>query len=398
MSSAAEQIVSWLAEDGHCERPAHTVKQVQLDFTVGRSVLLPLLDKAITVVPTRDVMPVLKCFQVHVDPQRLRIVASDAEQTLLVSTTGIQVHWPGVAVFPGKKLLEIVKAAASDEIRIAVTGTIATVSAGASLWTLTLQSGADYPPMPAILDAAFTQVDRHAFTEAITTVRYAASRDPQRANLAIIDITDGKLTASDGARVHQITVPGLDLRMRIPIVVVDDLLRLMRLCERDTIMVGQSETKLIFRLGSDLFIVAKYYANFPDMEAQLLRPALENRQTLSCGKAALLAAIRRVRINADQDTSGIALTVGDNKLTLSTLDKFGNTAAETIAAVWSGGSRVLVVHHGFLTEMINTYGDEQCCFRLGEDTKTRRSPLMLRNEATGSVGVTQQMQADWANH
>lgn len=398
MSGGAELIAQILADDGSWEvRPEGTGSQQVLAFTIARSVLLPLLEKAITVVPTREVMPVLKCFQIHVDPQLLRIVASDAERTLLVSTRAVSAHWPGLAVFPAKKLLEIVKAGAADEIRVNVTGTVASIQIGPSLWTLTLPSGADYPAMPAVLDAAFVTVDREVFQAAVGCVRYAASRDPNRANLAVIDITDGVLTASDGTRVQQVTVEALNLRMRIPIDVVDDLLRLLKFSDRDTMHVGQSDTKLIFRFGADVFIVSKVHANFPDMQAQLLRPALENKHTLTVNRAALLAAIRRVRINADHQSAGIALTAEDNTLTVSTRDKYGNTAAEQVPAQWSGGPRVLVVHHGFLTEMITTYGEETCAFRLGDDTKTRRSPLMLRHVPTGSVAVTQQMQDDWAS-
>jgi hypothetical protein len=47
--------------------------------------------------------------------------------------------------------------------------------------------------------------------------------------------------------------------------------------------------------------------------------------------------------------------------------------------------------------MINTYADTTCSFRLGDDTKTRRAPILLRNDTTGDVGVLQQMNADWVN-
>lgn len=396
MSSGADLIANFLAADGPGTVTVAPVSRV-LEFRMDRAVLLPLLDKAITVVPTRDVMPVLKCFQMHVDPQRLRIIASDAVRTLLVSSTQIETHWPGVAVFPAKKLLEIVKAAAGDTVHITVSGTSATVAIGPSLWTLSLPSGADYPPIPAIADAAFTTVDRLVFQNAIAAVRYAASRDAAQANMDVIDIADGRLTATNGTRVQQVQVSELTIRMHIPVTVVDDLLRLLRLSDRDSLYVGQSDHQLIFRFGTDVFIVSKYHANFPDVEASLLRPALENKHSLICGKAGLLAAIRRVRINADADSSGIALSLDEGTLTVSTQDRYGNTAGESIDVIWSGGPRTLVVHHGFLTDMINTYGEDTCCFRIGDDTKTRRSPLMLRDETTGSIAVTQQMQADWVN-
>lgn len=396
MSAGADLLASIFGDD-ELSQVAEPPIVEHLSFTVAREVLLPLLDRACTVVPTRDVMPVLKCLQFHVDPQRLRIIATDADKTLLTSTTRIATHWPGVAVFPAKKLLEIVKAAEDGEVAIKVSGTVATVRIGRAMWTLALQSGADFPALPDVGDAEFVQVDRKAFCDAVTAVRYAASRDPARANLNVIDIKDGRLTASDGSRIQQVALPQLSLSMRVPVSAIDDLMRLLKHSSTDTLHVGQSASRLIFRFAGDVFMVSKEHGSFPDLEATMLRPALENKHQLWVPKAALLAAIKRVRINADPDSAGIALSLGPNTVTVTTTDKYGNTAGETVACDYAGPARVLVVHHGFLTDMINTYGDTTCAFKLGDDTKTRRSPLMLRHEATGSVGVTQQMQTDWAS-
>lgn len=371
------------------------VKRV-LEIRIKKFVLQALLEKAITVVPTRDVMPVLKCFQVIAEPKLLRVIASDCELSLIASTPMVAVQWPGTAVFPARKLLDIVKSADDGDVSIKVSGHSARIAIGRASWTLQLQGGQDFPAMPVITEAQFVAVDKNVFQKAIVLVRYAASRDPSRANLNIIDIRDGKLTACDGSRIQQIRISDFPVNLRIPISAVDDLLRLLKITDLEDIHVGQSDDKLIFRFGSDVFIVSKFHAQFPDMEAAMLRPALENKQTLDVDRDELLAAIRRVRINADLESSAIALHLNaDGTMTVMAKDKFGNTAAETFDCTWSGGERNLVVNHKFLTDMIHMYGDATCTFRLGEDTKTRRSPVMLRHVATGSIGVTQQMLSDW---
>lgn len=374
--------------------PERQVRHV-LHLEIKKFVLAALLDKAITVVPTRDVMPVLKCFQFQVDPQRLRIIASDLEMSLIASTPMVTVHQSGTAVFPAKKLVEILRNAGDFDVHIKVVNTTATIAIGSASWTLQLQGGDDYPAMPAVTEAQFTTVNRQLFADAITAVRYAASRDPSRANLGIIDITDGKLTAADGSRIQQIRISDCPINMRIPIAAVDDLLRLLKISELENIDVGQSEMKLIFRFGSDVFIVNKFFAQFPDIEAQMLRPALENKHTLDVDRAELLAAIKRVRINADPESSAIALHLENNELTITAKDKFNNTASQTIFASFTGSPRTIVLNHRYLTDMIATYGEATCNFRLGDDTKTRRTPVLLRHQATGTTGALQQMLADW---
>lgn len=372
--------------------------QTRLAFTIKRDVLLNLLEKAFTVIPTRDVMPVLKCFQFWLDRWGLRVTASDSELSLIASTQEVFPKHHGTAVFPARKLIEIVKSADFPNVVIAVSGTspVADIRIGRASWRLHLQGGDDYPAMPVIAEAQFAAVDRLVFRDAILAVRYAASRDPIRPALNILDITDGRLTASDGNRIQQMQIPDFPVTMRIPITAVDDLMRLMKMTETELIHVGQSADKLIFRLGTDLFIVSKFHAAFPDMEAAMLRPALENKHWLHVHRQPLLAAIKRVRITADPDSPAIALNLADRQLLVSTMDKFGNTAADTLAVDWDGADRTLVVNHKHLSDMLLAHGEDSCSFWLGDDTKTRRSPLMLRNSPTGKVGVVQQMLADWA--
>lgn len=386
-------LTALLDDDPH-DTPAPAARLV-CKFEIKTFVLKALLERAITVVPTRDVMPVLKCFQLHVDPHRLRVVASDMEHTLVATTAMVSVETPGVAVFPARKLLDIVKTAEDGTAQVTVTGTTAQVSIGRASWTLKLQGGDDYPAIPAIEEAEFTTVGRDVFLDALTAVRYAASRDPNRASLNIVGITDGKLTASDGSRIQQIKISDFPINLRIPISAVDDLMRLLKTTDVETLDVGHSELKIIFRFASDVFIISKFFANFPDMEAQMLRPALENKHSLDVDKGDLVAAIKRVRINADPESSAIALALTRNELTISAVDKFGNTAAETVFCTYTGAPHTVVLNHRYLSDMIATYGNATCQFKLGDDTRTRRAPLLLRNAETGSTGACQQMNADW---
>src|SRR5207244_8303440 len=95
--NATDLLSSIMAQDFD-EAPEPEAPQVT-KFEIKKFVLQALLEKAITVVPTRDVMPVLKCFQFVVDPQRLRVIASDCELSLIASTPMVAVSHPGTDVF-----------------------------------------------------------------------------------------------------------------------------------------------------------------------------------------------------------------------------------------------------------------------------------------------------------
>lgn len=382
----------------------------QIAFTVKRFILELLLTRAVTVVPTRDVMPVLRNVQIDAQLGRLRIVATDTELSMIASTEIVEVAQPGVAVFPARKLLDIVKEAAEGDVSIRVRGLAAAITLGRTSYSLTLAGGADFPAMPEITEVTFAAVDRASYLKALQAVRYAASRD--RATLMMLDVQpaafgfDGghvsRMTACDGARFAQAGCGDVPFSYQIPIGAVDDLIKLLRASDLATILVGQAEHHLIFRLGADLFIANKLVAQFPDLEALWLRPALANKHQLQVDRGALQRAVKRVRIAADPNTSAIALiahpgTGGTGAtLTVAARDKYANAAEETIDAGWTGAERTIVLNHAYLSDAVDRHTGTVLTLLLGEDTKTRKAPVLIADPDAASTAVIQQMNLDWA--
>lgn len=393
--TSSDFLASILADDEPLTDADATAPDVTLAFEIKRFVLQQLLEKSATTVPSRDVMPVLKNYWVELDADRIKVVATDLELSMIATTRLVTVTKPGTAVLPAKKLLGIVKAAEEETCHIRVAGTAATITIGRASWTLRLASGHDYPAMPDIAESAFTTIDKGDFAAALNAVRYAACRDANRSSLTMINIEGGKMTACDGSRFAQATVDTIPGTLRIPIGAVDDLVRLLKLTDLTRISIGESANHIIFRFGLDVFIITKLMAAFPDMEALLLRPAMENRHPLAVDRVRLLAAIKRVRINADTESSAIALGLTFGQLTVSAQDKFGNTAAETIDAEWLGTDRTLVVNHQFLYDLVAGHVPDTVTFKLGDDTRTRKTPVLVADPDAGTVGVLQQMSAEW---
>src|ERR1041384_884936 len=112
-------ILSWL-DDTEPAKPAFQAKStrtntltspdtVKISFDINREVLLSLLEKAIVVVPSRDIIPVLTNFQFQLFANELRVVASSRDMSIVVSTSQVDVKVVGVEVFPAKTLLTIIK-------------------------------------------------------------------------------------------------------------------------------------------------------------------------------------------------------------------------------------------------------------------------------------------------
>jgi DNA polymerase-3 subunit beta len=368
------------------------------DFRIKckKFVFQALFEKASSVVPSKDIMPVLKNFQVEALEGKVRVVATDLELSVISENEMVEVSRQGMAVFPAKKILDIIREAEDGDMEFNVTNGTATIKVEKATWVLKLQSGDDYPALPDLGELESHVVNRVKFLGAIQAVRYAAAKDTTRPSLMMIDVTNGKMTACDGARFQQADLgDDFPLSLQLPIGAVGDLVRLLRTTDQPDITIGETDFHLVFRVGNDVFIANKLMAQFPNVEELLLRPALSNKQQLLIDREELVAAVKRVRINSDLASSAIVLELSSDQCRVVSKDKFGNSSEETLLASWQSGDRSIAVNHVFLSEMLAMYDGQSCKFLLGEDTKSRKSAVLLIDDESGTTGIINQMRQDW---
>lgn len=358
-------------------------------FQIQKNILLALLDKVSLVVPVKADNLALKNFYVQVGDV-LKITGHDGFHSLIVSTKLFEPVARGSMMLPAKMLTEILRSVPDVLVDIEfINGTIIVVAGGAS-WELRALSGLAYPNvLPKVPGTPPAEVDRTAFLEALSTVKYAVARDVARPGLKMIDIRHNKMTACDGNRFQRapINCPPMQIGRES----VDLIQRVLESSTSPNFLLGEADNKLVFKVDKTLLLVTKPTAKFPHAEQLFLRPALNNDQELIVSKDELVSAIKHVRLCADEDTSAIALKLTKDKIEVSTRDEVGNKSKEVISATWKGKSRTLTVHHKYLLEALAVHNQDECKFMLGEDAQSRKSPLLLMDADSGKVGVVQQM-------
>ena len=367
----------------------------EICISMKKFVLEELLVKASAVVPSRDVIPVLKNFLVEVEDGLIRVIATDMAMSVVAKSEMVTVLKKGRAVFPAKRMLELVHEAAEGDIEIEVHDLQASIRVGRTQWSLRLSDDSEYPGLPDESDIEFTKVAREKFVAALSSVRCAAARDSVRPNLMMVDVSAGRMRAADGVRFQQVSVDKDFPEVQIPIYAVDDLLKIMRASEADNIELGSDDECLIFRVGEDMFVAQLLNAEFPNVDEQLLKPALANDQQFSVDRNELATAVKRVRITADEETSAVILLLTKNALSVTSRDKAGSWTREALDAAWAGKDRQVALNHNHLLDMLTTAEVPSCQFFLGKDEKTRPSPLLLKDEGLGMLGILTQLRASF---
>jgi DNA polymerase-3 subunit beta len=395
-------------EAEQAEAVAEAEERGNVSFTVKRHILLTLCERAVPVISSSDALPVLRNFLIQVSPGSLTLTGSDVELSVQASSPAVATSDTATLAIPAKKLLAMLREAPEDSsISVESTGAKATVSAGTPeqppvvSWDLRLGDHRDYTELPDLVDVKTAEVDRVAFLAALKAVKHAIGRDGGRPPLMMVDISDSKVTASDGVRFQRAFMPGFPADMKIPAAAVDHLLRMMGNADTEQISVADHENYLVFKVGSTVFLTHKLMARFPDMERLILKPALTNADLLRVDRGQLLEAVRRVRITANADTSAIGLRLSRDKLTILSRDETGNAAEQALEVWWKGSDRLVVLNHVFLTDMLNSWPHAVCKFWLGPDTGRRKSLVMLSDKETTSgqeheatqIGIINQLHA-----
>lgn len=368
-------------------------------FTVKQTILASLAASVAHALPAREQVPALGCFRVAVvtSPGVLQLAATNGEQVITAFTVAVAAEKGGVACIPARKLLAILREAPpGGEVTVSVVKNEAVISVGSSVWTLKLPDGSAYPELPKLSGIVFTPYSRQKLITAIRGVRHAVCKDAAQPTLTQVSISSGGsavATASDRTRLARAAVAGFPVAATIPAPVLDDMVRVLSEHPDDNISVGDAPGYLAIAAGHVTLAIAKRSTQFPDMDKQLLEPAVKaNTSRLTVDKAELDKAVRRVAITADAQTSAIALRLSGKQVTVEARDKGGNSSSEVIPAAWDDKPRVVVVNHSFLSEMLAASASPSCVFLLGPDAGKKLSPLLLSGK-DGEVQVLTRMPA-----
>lgn len=367
--------------------------------------LRSLFARASAVTPSREVVPgtgYALLEGVPADSGRvahLRITASDGEQTMSTVAEGM-VKVPGSVLLPPKRVLDITKLAPTSVVDLSVVGQTAYIRSGRAQWSVSSPVSA-FAGLTAHMDTSelkHAQIAAEPFLKALQVARRAASNTNARIALMQVLIKDSAIIACDGGRLHRVDVPGLDpgVSTTIPVKVVDELIK--ALAGESVLDLEFDSTQLSLRVGDNTIVAHRLLVEYPDMSQLLLEPRVTNTETLQISRVELEDAIRRVRVNADPDFASVSLNLmrgsrsaDDWSAVVTSKDRAGNTAQEAVACYWSGKQCEVAYNHHHLSDALASCESERLTLRLGNDTKTHKTPLLVIDESAGFTGIVQQV-------
>jgi DNA polymerase-3 subunit beta len=320
-------------------------------------------------------LPVLAGIRMEIAGDSLTITGTDLELTIRL-TIEVGGDLDGAAVVPARLVGDIVKALPAGAVSIDLNDDEMSISAGRSEFSVRPLSLDDYP-VQSESSAESVIVPAEAMSEALSQVVRAASTDDARAVLTGVLLAsedDGvRMVATDSYRLAVRDLPessvlGSGQKVLIPAKALNELQRLIGDASELSVRLGEREAT--FDIGNTRLSTRLIEGEFPNYR-NLLPSSQPN--VLTVGKAAMVDAIRRVKLLA-QDSTPVRLELGGDTVRLTAITQDVGNATEEVDAGYEGEEMVVAFNPDYLAAGIDAVDSDDVTLTTMDPMK----PAVLR--------------------
>lgn len=341
-----------------------------MEIRVSRSEFLTELVPMQGIVERRTTIPVLSHLLLEARENELRISATDLEVSLVSSCAG-EVEESGSIAIQAKKLLEIMRAAAGEDVTLRIDQEgILTILVGQSVFKIRGLPAEDFPTLPAVEDDNPIEVPFDVVRSMIGKIFFAISSEESRFQLsgALMKIGDDSLTlvATDGHRLALVesAVEGL-VETEGVLVPRKTLQELQRFEESDVGLVcRRSEHHLSFTLGQRQLVCRILEGTFPDFERVI---AKDNDHHVFVDRKTLAGVIQRVSLLTGDRSRAVKLHIDDGQLEVSAANPDLGEAREQVPCEFEGGGLSVGLNPDYLAQFLGATETEKVVLELKDE-------------------------------
>ena len=338
-----------------------------MEIRLNRTELLAELVPMQGIVERRTTIPVLSHLLLRAEGDRLEIAATDLEVSLTSSCDG-EVKEEGAIAIQAKKLLEIMRASAGDEVTLRIDQDgILTILVGQSVFKIRGLPAEDFPTLPQV-DAASVDVPFSSFRAMIGKVFFAISSEESRFQLsgALMEFANGELTlvATDGHRLALVESEFEGLEQAEGVLVPRKALHELQRFEGDNMAFSRGEHHLSFIIGRRQLVCRILEGTFPDYERVISN---DNDIIVAVDRRLLAGVIQRVSLLTGERSRAIRLQLQDGDLTFSAANPDLGEAREEVPCQVDEGKLSLGLNPDYLLQFLGATDSEMVRLELKDE-------------------------------
>jgi len=349
-----------------------------MEVVLDRDAFLKGLQMVQNIVEPRQTLPILANVLLETDGETVRLTATDLEVGARV-TVPAKVAAKGSITISARKLAEIVKElpAATLTLKVGENATVSLRCGGVSYKLVGLASD-DFPPVVPASPAAWLTMDAKALREMLTHTSFAVSHDETRyalnGVLFVIQAKEMRVVATDGHRLAMASRPlgqgATPATGIVPRKAVSEIQRALGAGEE--IQIAITENQFVLQMPNFVMTARLIEGQFPNYEAVIPKG---HPGKLPLSRAALVSALRRVAVMAEERNKPVKLTLTPTSLKLSASSSELGEAEESLTVDYGGEEVAIAFNSRYILDALAPMEDDTVVFEF----KDALSPGVIKS-------------------
>jgi len=343
----------------------------------NRAALAEALGLLTSVVPSRTPKPILRCVRINAGKKEVRICATDLEVGINYCISEVQVEEEGETVVPADRLAAIVRESNDDVLSFQSAEGACEIRGADSHFMIYGQDASQYPVVPEFEGAADIEIALENLKAGIEQSLFATAKESTRyaLNGVLWEIKGKKLSlvATDGrrlarCRVNLVSAPSEDVAKAKIIVPAKTMGLLDKIgnSEKDTVAVKLVGNQILISCANVVISSNLVEGSFPKYD-DIIPADYEKKLTLSTEAA--LSAVRRSALLTSEESRGIKLAIGNNKLVFSCRAPEAGDAQVEMAIDYKGEPIEIGFNPQFLVDVLRVIKTADFEMELGQSDR-----------------------------
>lgn len=349
-----------------------------MNFIVSSNTLLRHLQSISGVLSTNSSLPILDYFLFEIVDNKLTVLASDLETTMMTSLE-VQMEEAGKIAIPAKLLLDVLKNLPDQPCSFRVNADFG-IEIGYDNGNSKMVgfNAEEYPKLPVLENKSSVKITGEILSRAINKTIFATGNDELRPVMSGVycQFSDQEITfvATDAHKLVRYTRKDFAADGNASFILPKKPLNLLKSNVRgdEELTIEFNTSNAIFTFNDITLICRLIDGKYPNYEAVIPK---ENPNVLTIDRQQFLSSIKRVSIFSNKTTHQIKLKITGSELLLSAEDlDFSNAASERLTCQYDGDDMEIGFNSRFLMDMLSNLDTTE--IRLAMSIPSRAGLLM----------------------
>lgn len=325
-----------------------------MELKLQRNTVLQELSILQGVVEHRTTIPILSSILTEAADDRLRMVATDLDMTILTACPA-EVQGEGRVTLESRVFSNLVRNLPEEEFSLRLEGDAVEITSGRFRSRMSVADPSEYPTVPDIPPASDYALPLDLFQLMLKRVQFAITKDDPKFQLngALVKLVPGEIeiAATDG---HRLAVVRAEAPEGAP-PFEQQLFPRKLLAEFDrfgdpAVHVSAADNHLGFRMGDRTLVSRIVELRFPQYERVIVR---DNPHRARIDRVELLASLRRVSLMAHEKARGVRFRFDPSgDLTLVSIGYERGSAEETLGITYQGDAIEIALNAAYLMDVL----------------------------------------------